>query len=123
MSPITDPERQRKASRECMAKLLRRRKLYEIFGTVMEGFLIHLELLQDKKRAIHFKLFAFRGMKWFLPVEPSSPISEEILLTQKYEILKIHYKAQRIPFVETFEEFKQGLEVYNRTYEIKCVDE
>jgi len=105
-----------------MAKLLRKRKLYEIFAQAMEQFLIHLELLQLEKKAIHFKLFAFEGLKWFFPVSLSSPISEETLLMQKYQMLRMQFKNQGIPFVKSFAEFKKRLHVYKKVYKIECVE-
>ena len=117
-------ERSRTSEAIAMAKLLRKRKLYEIFAQSMEQFLIHLELLQlGTFKAIHFKLFVFEDMKWFFPVNPSSSMSEETLLMQKYQMLKVQYESQGIPFVKSFKEFKDGLQVYNKVYEVRCVDE
>ena len=126
MSPIKDPERQREASRKCMSRLLRRRKLSEIFASIMEKFFITLETMQIdntfKGKPQYFKLFIFEGMKFFLPVDPSSDIEEETLLRQKYKTLKWSYESQGIPFVKSFAEFKKRLHVYKKRYEIKCVD-
>lgn len=128
MSPITDPERQRKASRECMAKLLEKRKMYQIFGQANEPFLKMMEMLQMdnfKGKPVRYKLYLFKGMKWFMvanvPMDWKRPDVDPI--RQAYEMLKELYKQTRLPFKYSFAEFKQGLEVYNRTYEIKCVDE
>ena len=115
-------ERKRAYVREYMRELRKKEKFRKIFAVEMEKLLISLQYLPLMKQPAYIKLFTFKGMPFFLPVESSSEISEKTLLKQKYEVLKGMYEVAHLPFDYTFKEFLEQLEEYKKLYKIECVE-